>query len=110
MSALDGVLEVGDLVWQQMYSPSEPSWDATIEERVAGGVTYGARRLMRLVYVVEHFDSNAYQRSLGMDVPVTDVTRWGLAEPGREGDRDHFSHVESDWCVLEHAEVEGALF
>lgn len=38
----------GALVEVQLYSPTHPSWDATLSERIAGGVTYGEPRLMRL--------------------------------------------------------------
>jgi len=51
MSVLDGTLEQGDLVWQQMYSPTHPLWTSTLQERIAAGRTFGQRRLMRLVRV-----------------------------------------------------------
>jgi hypothetical protein len=117
MSALDGVLEVGDLVWQQMYSPTQPRWEATLEERIEGGVLYGPRRLMRLVWLhrdgidgpCPHADDSGLHPLSGKPLP-THSQHWHLAAPGRERDRDHYSIVDDNWCLLEHAEDEGALF
>lgn len=93
---------VGDLVWQQMYSPQHPAHDSTITERIEHGRTYCARRLMRLHGIRPDF------RGQG-------VTRWFLMDPwrpvatgfptGREGP----SWVESDWCVLESVTLAEAL-
>lgn len=117
MSALDGVLEVGDLVWRQMYSPTQPSWDATLEQRIDGGVLYGRRELLRLVRVhhdgvdgpCPNCDDDGLHPLSGKPLPVH-TQHWTFAVPGREGDRDHYSYTDDNWCVLEHADVDGALF
>lgn len=107
-STLDGSYEpkVGDHVWQQMYSPSKPHPGATIEERVAGGVTYGKRRRMILVAIHPDRDTTEYARSLGMDVPERHATGWLLQaeDPKDRTGEFPFSSVDSDWCVLEPIE------
>lgn len=89
-STLDGTYRptVGDIVWQQMYSPSTPSWTSTIAERVAHGTTYKDRQKMivRSVAYGAHRDGRPF-------------TRWTLQplDPESHG----YSTVEDDWCVLE---------
>lgn len=103
MSAITGAIEVGDLVWQQMYNPlGDPC--------IRPGNEYMRRRLMRVAGIVENYDSTAYARSMGRDLEPTSVTRWHLVDPERPNDESRMSWVESDWCVLEHAVTEGALF
>lgn len=115
MSTLDGKYTptVGDLVWQQLYSPQDPHWRATIEERVAGGVLYGPRHLKRVAGITPNYDPTSYVRSLGasnIGEPKS-VTRWWLVDPDRPNDESHMSYVESDWCVLESAATDnGMLF
>ena len=87
-TTLDGYTpKVGDHVWQQMYSPQQPHWSSTIEERVAGGITYGPRRRM----VVEDVSTD------------TDGTqRWVLTYVDKSEQHGYpYSSVNSDWCVLE---------
>lgn len=93
---------VGDLVWQQMYSPTHPRWDSTLEERIEGGVLYGERRLMRVAGVYPHHPEPT--------VDGRDVTRWWLVDAERPRDSSLMSYVESDWCVLERVVEDGALF
>ncbi len=114
MSALDGVLEVGDVVWQQMYSPVHPAWQSTLAERMADGQTYGRRRMMRLAGIYRdgvdgpcpHADENGLHPLSGQ--PIHDHTEHyycvGIDKPSDE------SWTDNNWCVLEHAAVEGALF
>jgi hypothetical protein len=115
MSTLDGTYTpaVGDLVWEQLYSPQEPHWRATIEERVAGGVLYGTRHLMRIAGITLNYDATDYARSLG--APTTGeprtTTRWWLVHPDQPNNESLMSWVESDWCVLESAATDnGMLF
>ncbi|HEY3545069.1 MAG TPA: hypothetical protein VGK17_03130 [Propionicimonas sp.] len=93
-STLTGyVPKVGDHVWQQMYSPQQPHWSSTIEERVAGGITYGPRRRMIVVYAsVDHLDDHG-----------NPVLHWQLlpADPKDRHGEFPWSIVDSDWCVLE---------
>jgi hypothetical protein len=128
MSALDGTLEVGDLVWQQMYDPQHPSFDATLAERIAAGKTYGDRRKMRLLGIWP-YDGDRCNSCLGSGRSMVRergvcqpcggagkfhrphvTVRWQLAEAGREGDHSTYSWVDDGWCVLEHVTDEGALF
>ena len=98
------VPQVGDLVWLQMYDPQAPTPEATIEERVAHGQTYGQRRQMIVRGITPDYDSTAYSRSLGLDVAPRLVTRWTLQDPDPQRRRDEcrgYSWVESDWSVLE---------
>jgi hypothetical protein len=108
VSVLDGVLEVGDLVWQQMYSPTQPAWDATLAQRIEGGALYGERRLMVLVSVrpCDGCSTDLADRNNPTPLPPHSA-HWLLAQPGRENDRDHYSIVDDNWCVLEHAESDG---
>lgn len=99
VSVLDGQFEVGDLVWQQMYSPTHPRFWATLEERIAGGVLYGKRRLMRVAGV--------YEPDPGMP-PAT--VKWWLVDPEHPTAQAHMSWVDDNWCVLEHAQTDGMLF
>lgn len=95
--------QIGDIVEQQMYSPQEPDWDATIEERVTNGITYGDPRRMIIREIYPHYDANGYQRSLGFQLPSRIVIRWALqdADPQkRRGVHAGYSWVEDDWCVL----------
>lgn len=87
---------VGDLVWQQMYSPQRPAVDSTIEERISAGATYGDRRRMIVTRVVPDFN-------------VPGLTRWCMRKPGRDLGPAHWSYVESDWCVLEPVTLAEAL-
>ena len=113
MSALDGTLEVGDIVWQQMYEPTKPSWDATLEERIAGGLTYGKRRQMRLVRIYRD----------GIDGPCPNAGSDGLHPLSGNPMDPHSEHyycvsldghdeswTDNNWCVLEHADTDGALW
>lgn len=103
------VPQVGDLVWQQMYSPCSPALDSTIHDRVARGDLYGERRRMVVRAVTPNYDSTAYARSLGADVAPRRVTRWALQDPDPARCRDEcrgYSWVEDDWCVLELVEPE----
>ena len=103
-STLDGYQpKPGDLVWEQMYRPSHPDWDSTIEERVAAGVTYGTRQRMIVVSVTPNYDCHTAARELGRDLPPKLVTKWVLqAEDPRERRGEFpYSSVGSDWCVLE---------
>lgn len=107
-STLTGyVPEVGDLVWQQMWSPTAPHPHSSIEERVTHGEPYGARRQMIVREIIENYDADAYSRSLAAapeTLPPRLVTRWVLQEtdPTRcRGECRGFSWVEDDWCVLE---------
>lgn len=114
-STLQGyVPQVGDLVWQQMYSPQLPYPGASIADRVAHGARHGPRRKMVLLEVVPDYDAAAYARSLGQDVAPRMVTRWRLqpADPGQRRGEFPYSLVEDDWCVLEliDAADEGRLW
>lgn len=88
-STIDGTYtpQVGDLVWQQMYSPTGAG---TIHDRVASGKAYGGRRLMTIVAILPDDD--------------TGLTRWQLehADP-KDVHLGKYSWVEDDWCVLEPA-------
>ena len=107
---LDG-FRVGDIVWQQMYSPVYPSPNSMIEERIAAGVLYGPRRLMRLAGIIENYDSTEYVRALGVESEPRLVTRWWLVDPEQPNEHSRMSWVDSDWCVLEHAHNDvGMLF
>ena len=91
---------VGDVVWQQMYSPVHPEWDATLEERIAGGVLYGQRRLMRIAGISKP----------DPDMPPASV-RWWLVDIERPNDESRMSWVDDNWCVLESASTDvGMLF
>ncbi|WP_291053669.1 hypothetical protein [Herbiconiux sp.] len=126
MSALDGVIEVGDVVWQQMYDPQHPAWHAMLAERIARGKTYGDRRQMRVLGIwpyegtpcaactgcgrrLDHSPCPACSGTGVIHRPHTTV-KWMLAEVGREGDHSTYSWVDDNWCVLEHVVTEGALF
>lgn len=117
MSALDGVLEAGDIVWQQMYSPTHPAWDSTLEERIAGGVLYGGRTQMRLISIYrdgvdgpcQHADENGLHLLSGKPI-WAHSEHYVTAVLGREGDGDHYSITDDNWCVLEHAEAGGGLW
>lgn len=88
-STLTGyVPKVGDHVWQQMYSPQQPHWSSTIEERVAGGITYGPRRRM-IVVSADHGDDGTEHWVLQAVEPKDRRGEWP------------YSSVNSDWCVLE---------
>ncbi|QJU54369.1 hypothetical protein SCB71_14585 [Herbiconiux sp. KACC 21604] len=117
MSALDGAIEAGDLVWQQMYSPTDPEWASTLEERIEHGRFYGDRTQMRVVRIYRD----------GIDGPCRQVGKDGMhplsgkplpahtehyitCVPGSENDRDHYSSTDNNWCVLELATEDGALF
>lgn len=90
--------QVGDLVYEQLWSPVEPAPDSTIEERIAHGRKYGQRRLMRLRGIIENYGR-------------VGVTRWWLVDPDRPNDDSRMSWVESDWAVLESAASDvGMLF
>ncbi|WP_448810543.1 hypothetical protein [Agromyces bauzanensis] len=107
MSSLTGTFEVGDLVWRQMYSPTHPHWFATLEERIAGGVRYRGRELLRIVWVGPA-EQGPHPLS-GKELPPA-TTRWVFAKPGHEANRDHYSSCDDNWCVLEHATTDDALF
>lgn len=80
---------VGDLVWQQMWSPQTPE-PKTIK--------YGPRRLMKLAGIIENHEGGG-------------TTRWWLVDPDRPNDESRMSWVESDWCDLEPAHEDlGMLF
>lgn len=115
MSALDGTLEAGDVVWQQMYSPVDPSWQATLAERIAGGVTYGHRRLMVLRGIYRdgvdgpcpHADENGLHPLSGKPMPEHTEHYYCVAD---DNPRDE-SWTDNNWCVLEHADTPaGALW
>jgi hypothetical protein len=128
VSALDGVIEVGDVVWQQMYSPQHPAWDSTLTERIASGKTYGDRREMRVLGIWPYEGDRCASclgsgRSMLGDHPPCApcagvgtiwrphiTVKWMLAEVGREGDHSTYSWVDDSWCLLEHAVTAGALF
>ncbi|MDF1480329.1 hypothetical protein PYV02_14685 [Leifsonia sp. H3M29-4] len=107
MSRLTGTFEAGDLVWQQMYSPVHPRWDATLQERIDGGVLYGERRVMRVIAAGPAVQG--IHELSGKPLPPA-TWAWVLAEPGRERDRDHYSYVDDNWCVLEHVDADGMLW
>lgn len=96
----DDEFTVGQLVWQQMFSPQHPEWTSTIEERVTSGKTYGPRRLMRLRGIIPNYR---------VDRNGNAVTRWWLSDPDRPNDASGMSYVESDWCVLTDASAEAAM-
>lgn len=106
-STLDGyVPQVGDVVWQRLYSPTQPSPDSTIQQRVEAGPAYRSR-LMILRGIMHDYDVNAAARELGADLPPRLATRWALQDADPQQRRDEcrgFSWVESDWCVLELVE------
>ena len=105
------VFAIGDLVYEQLYDPSHPRWDASIEERVAGGHFYGQRKLMLLSGIIPNYNGSEYAQSMGRDLPNRIVTRYWLVDPDRPNDESHMSWVESDWCVLESAAAdEGMLW
>lgn len=114
MSALDGVLEVGDLVWQQMYEPTRPSWQATLEERIAGGITYGKRRQMRLTRIYRdgidgpcpNADAEGLHPLSGQPLPPH-TEHYGLVAPD---DKSDTSGGDDNWFVLEHVVEEGGLW
>jgi hypothetical protein len=128
VSALDGSIEVGDVVWQQMYDPQHPTPQATLAERIAAGKTYGDRRIMRVLGIWPYKGDSCNSclgagRSMLRDrlpcVPCSGAgvihrphvtVRWALAEYGREGDDSTHSWVDDSWCVLEHATLDGALW
>ncbi|GAA3705874.1 hypothetical protein GCM10023259_103520 [Thermocatellispora tengchongensis] len=72
-------MNVGALVWQQMWSPGSNKT-----------VPYGRRRLMRITHIIENYNGPG-------------ITRWCLADPARPNDEHLMSYVESDWCDLELA-------
>lgn len=80
------VPKIGDRVWQQMYCPQP---HASITERIAHGRTYGGRRQMIVVAIVERYQE-------------TNRTRWQLLplDPADRRGEFPWSLVESDWCVL----------
>lgn len=96
---VDG-FSVGQLVWEQMYSPQYLVHSSTIEERIKHGNTYGPRRLMCLRGILHEY---------GTDRHGNPLTRWWLSDPARPNDESRMSWVESDWCVLEDASAEGAM-
>lgn len=110
-TTLEGwVPAVGGLVWQQLYDPTKPRWDSTIEERIANGQLYGARRMMRLYSV------GPCPGGCGSHDPGPGVWHFHLRDPwrptlrlfptdGREGP----SWCESDWVVLEDASEDGGV-
>lgn len=103
-TTLDGYVPApGDLVWQQMWSPQQPTPDSSIHERVAHGTPYGERRLMVVDSVTPGHDAHDYARSLGADLPPRIVTQWVLlpADPALRRRDAYLSIVEDDWCVLE---------
>jgi hypothetical protein len=114
VSALDGRLGAGDIVWQQMYSPVHPSWDSTLDERIAGGVTYGTRRMMRLRGIFRdgvdgpcpHAGEDGLHPLSGKPIPAHSEHYYCVA---LDNDADT-SGTDDNWCVLEHAEVDGALW
>lgn len=104
-------LEVGDLVIQQMWSPADPAWSSTIEERIERGRRYGADRLMRVAGILQQDGPDDQWRELtGIHGPFRPVTRWWLVDPERPRDESLMSWVESDWCVLVPHVEEGALW
>lgn len=114
MSALDGTLEVGDIVWQQMYSPVHPNPHATLAERIAGGVTYMQRRQMRLKRIwrdgvdgpCPHADEDGLHPLSGLPLDEHSEHYYCVA---LDNEADG-SSTTNNWCVLEHAEVDGALW
>lgn len=114
MSALDGQLEAGDIVWQQMYEPTKPDWQATLDERIAGGITYGKRRLMVLKHIhrdgidgpCPYVDANGVHPLSGKPMPPHSA-HYHCVHPDDAGD---YSNTDNNWCVLEHAEIDGALW
>lgn len=103
-------LQIGDLVIQRMYSPTEPRWSSPIGERVAHGRPYGAPRLMRVAGIDTEAWRAMYGHLSGLLGPWPYTVRWWLVDPQRPRDESRMSWVESDWCVLERAVEEGALF
>lgn len=103
-------LAVGDLVIQQMWSPTDPRCSSTIEERIEHGHRYGKDRLMRVAGIDEHHVSGGAHELTGQHGPGREVTRWWLVDPERPRDESRMSWVESDWCVLARAVEDGALF
>lgn len=110
--------EVGALVWLQLWNPTGPHIAATIQERIATGVTYGRRRLMRVHRVSSCTGGCHHAQDSG-------VLHFYLRHPGARFNTDPSSceglfptngvegpsWCESDWAVLEDASAEeGALF
>ena len=100
---------VGDLVHEQLYDPSYPRWDASIEERIAEGLPYGQRKRMLLSGITPNYNGAEYAQGIGRDLPDRSVTRYWLVDPDRPNDESHMSWVESDWCVLESAAAEEGM-
>lgn len=114
MSALDGTLEVGDLVWQQMYNPTKPCWDASLEERITAGQTYGERRKMRLIYLhrdgidgpCTYGDGSGVNPLSGKPMPAHSE-HYVVTDPHN---KDDYSITDDNWCVLEHVHDQEALW
>jgi hypothetical protein len=105
-------LQVGDLVVQQMWSPTDPRWSSTIQERIEHGHRYGADRMMRVAGITAH-DLGAdeqWRTTTGFIGPLRPRVRWWLVDPERPRDESRMSWVESDWCVLKPVTEDGALF
>lgn len=103
-------LQVGDLVIQQMWSPTDPSWSSTIDERIAAGHRYGNDRLMRVASIRPDQWLEQYDHLSGHYGPHRPYTGWHLVDPDRPRDESRMSWVNSDWCVLVPAIPDGALF
>lgn len=100
-------VQVGDLVMQQLYSPTQPSWDATLEERIAGGVLYGKPRLMRVAQILPA-ETGPHPLS-GKPLPAHTERYW-LVDPERPKDQSLMSWCDDNWCVLTPVVADGALF
>jgi len=92
----DMTVQVGDLVWQQLYQPDSGKTKL-----------YGPRRLMKLAGMVPYeYDPDEHLPRL-----EDGITRYWLINPDRPNDQSLMSWCESDWCDLEPAnEDSGMLF
>lgn len=106
MSALNGLIEVGDIVHVVTYSPEaydEPDGTRKVY------ITYPA---MLVGGISENYDTNAYARSMRADdlMPENLVTRYWLRDPERPNDESKMIWVGSDRADLTHVVEDGAFF